>query len=310
MSKRSIVLPNGGISVAWEKEAVTWHIVLQTARTTNADNGGWNRKSRWNEHGLKVMASIPQELQTWTTNSLKEKAQPLPREAEFQLELRELVAKSGTRGGEKKIPQEPEQFGIKFYPKKPEDRLNWWLYMAHRHAKKLTFELPLCADADGLLRADLVHFVPESALVEIIELKKGLGKDQNDSRDSPLMALAEAICYGLQLLRCWEALKPELQQHLKVEPFEIKHLHLILAAPDFGQNCSGNGNNLTLDHQRDLRAIVSAVQQAVGDGKATIGPKITLSFANVNEKKWTLDEIPPEPGREIPRGSILDSTKK
>lgn len=300
MSKESIIRPDGGIAVAWEAKHVTWHVVLQTARETNATNGGWNHQSRWVTHGLKVMASIPSELQMWTQNSLKVGVQPLPREADFQLELRELKAKGGERGGTKRMAAANNKLGIKFYPKKPEDRLNWWLFMALRRKRCLTYELPLCAESEGLLRADLVHFVPANGLVEIIELKKELGKEGGDDRDSPLMALVEAICYGLQLLRCWTALQAELKQHLKVEPFELKNLHLILAAPDFGTNCRGKGKDLSGSHVTLLRSIVSSVEEAIKSDPAWSGITLRLSVANVpdaavpetvGEDRWSFSEI-------------------
>ncbi len=186
--------------------------------------------------------------------------------------------------------------------------------MALRREKKLTYELPLCAESDGLLRADLVHFVPvpENGLVEIIELKKGLGKNQNESRDSPLMALVEAICYGLQLLRCWDDLQKELKMDLDVEPFEIKHLHLILAAPDFGKNCSGAGTELKCNQAEKLRAIVRTVEQVITAQTVLPNlphPNLKLSFGNVIESEWTLEEVRPEE-RALPSGSLLKAKSK
>jgi len=181
--------------------------------------------------------------------------------------------------------------------------------MSLRAEKQLTYELPLCADAEGLLRADLVCFSPKSGLVEIVELKKGLKNGEAEGRDTPLMALVEAICYGLQLLRCWSALQPELNQHLNIEPFEPKHMHLILAAPYFGKDCNpaGSGSpDMSVEQAKKLRAIVSKVNAGVKLAKDLPSPEFTLSFGDVNESKWTLEKTSQEQERAVPPGSLLN----
>lgn len=308
MSKESIIRHDGSILVAWKAKDVTWQTVLQAARAANSEQGGWNNKEFWEELGLNQLTELAngkvagrEFLKQWTLQSLDKDALPLPRRSKFRIDLREKAKGDGRRGSGEPVAA---KFGIVREPADEEHRLNWWLYMAQRsEKKKLTYELPLCAESDGLLRADLVHFVPENdGLVEIIELKKG----QTEGRDSPLMALVEAICYGLQLLRCWSALQPELNQHLKVEPFEPKHLLLILAAPHFGKDCSGNGTQLTAPQVDKLRAIVRKVHEAVKEKESMPHPELTLSFGNVIEGEWTLEEIFPEQERAVPPGSLLN----
>lgn len=310
MNKTSIIR-DGNIVVEWKQKDVTWQAVLQTARAANSEKGGWSGKSNWADLGLDKLVTSGTSpavgcdfLEEWTATSLKKSARPRPRPSKFQLKLREADAAARRRGNAK--PElEPNDFGILSQPADEENRLNWWLFMALRSRRyAVTYELPLCADADGQLKADLVHFVAGSGLVEIVELKKGT----TAGRDSPLMALVEAICYGLQLLRCWSELQPELKQHLKVEPFDLKHLHLILAAPAFGKECnpaSSDSPDLSTEQAQKLRAIVKTVGEAISQVENIPQPQLSLSFGNVNEMEWKLEEILPELGRTLPPGSIL-----
>jgi len=83
------------------------------------------------------------------------------------------------------------------------------------------YEIPLAAESEGQLKIDLLgKGITTERYVSIVELKQADNKN-----DSPLMALTEAICYGLQLGRC----RKKLLAELKVEDFKI--IRLILAAP-------------------------------------------------------------------------------
>ena len=64
--------------------------------------------------------------------------------------------------------------------------------------------------------------------LDIIELKQA-----KNTSNSPLMALVEGICYGLQLWRCRNAiLKEGKGAGLKLRPDDFKTLNLTIAAPE------------------------------------------------------------------------------
>jgi hypothetical protein len=61
------------------------------------------------------------------------------------------------------------------------------------------YEVPLTGTKAGMLRVDLLGEIDGRQLA-VVELKK------DDGGDSPFMAFIEAVCYGLQIIRCKAAL--------------------------------------------------------------------------------------------------------
>ena len=129
-------------------------------------------------------------IEKWTKSSLETKAAPIPRTDDFRFEDRQkTLSDRGPRG------KEFSENWLNF-------NLSLFLYELKRPPSQplrlVTYELPLAAVSDGQLKADIVVF-DQAGFVEIIELKKsGVEGDPV----TPLMALTEAICYTLQLVRC------------------------------------------------------------------------------------------------------------
>src|SRR5207253_26236 len=94
--------------------------------------------------------------------------------------------------------------------------------------ESIGYEIPLAAESDGQLKVDILAIGQDKSSLEIIELKKAKNKS-----DSPLMALTEAICYGIQAVRCQDYLvsDPHLIEK-SVFKAHFKSIRLILAAPN------------------------------------------------------------------------------
>jgi hypothetical protein len=185
---------------------------------------------------------------------------------------------------------------------KAENRINWglaqWLHNEGKPFKPFSYEVPLGAEKHGQLKVDVMVF-HDGGPIEIVELKCSGKKNP----DTPLMALTEAICYAIQTTRC--------RQHLAKEIKGVKlhgelEIHLILAAPDYWNNCNPvkKGARITREQVGKLRAIVAAV------GAKLPGVKLSLSLADIGEegrglKKASIGESP-----EPPAWSVLSLNAK
>jgi hypothetical protein len=135
----------------------------------------------------------------------------------------------------------------------------------------LAYEVPLCDAREGQLKIDLLACGQSAPRLEIIELKQANG------HDSPLMALVECICYGLQLWRCREEFRKECGKiedrsvELQVEDF--KNMQLTIAAPqqywDYWE-CTGN-------EAEQIRGQMQQILDAVSEAKNSNGPKFNLN---------------------------------
>jgi hypothetical protein len=209
--------------------------------------------------------------------------EPAPRVKNFLLGKRREDLTTGKRGA----AETP----------KGENFVNWQIarrifsMRAPAHERCVTYELPLCATAEGQLKADLVVF-NASGLVEIVELKRSA---EDGTRDNPLMALVEGICYTLQMLRCWRDLAAELTECIKVArpPHTI---NIVLAAPDYWDHCHGIGKPIADDETSALHTIVDCVSHVLQNQHDVPSPSIVLTLANViDDRLFRCQTVPAEP---------------
>ncbi|MDF9833403.1 hypothetical protein M2103_001627 [Ereboglobus sp. PH5-5] len=265
----SMILENGSLKIHLPKDEVTWFAFLQLSRLVNSTQGGWDSKTNWINRGLHILASdhYIEFIKKWTKNSLKlsNKNSPKIRTSDFKIEDRNKALKEGKRGSE----------GM---PKAgTENQLNWNLctYLFEKNKEQrytFTYELPLAEEQEGQLKSDIVAFIPDSNLVEIIELKRG------NSSNSPLMALVESICYTLQLLRCWEHISKD--ESIKWgQPEKPKTINIILAAPkEYWEKCKDEES--TPENFNQLNKIVSAVETAIRKWMDNSDFKLNLIIAD------------------------------
>jgi hypothetical protein len=207
-------------------------------------------------------------VEGWTTAFLRENADPKPRTKGYMLDDRLAKLTSGKRGA-KGVPKLRTENDLNF-------NLSLKIYrQIHEQAKgirSVTFELPLAKESDGQLKADMVVF-DAGGLVEIIELK------QENGSDSPLMALVEAICYTIQLLRAWK----DLQSELPLKPsFQPHTVNMVLAAPEkYWANCRGKQKAIDFEQMESLGAIVKTVQSELKKQTKLPSPNLLLTFADV-----------------------------
>ena len=200
-------------SILLPSKAVTWFEFLAISRLTNSDYGGWNSKSYWLERGLNRLST--EIVYKWTENSLSEKALPKPRKRDFKLERAETAARL-----------EAEQSGTKSLMDSgindlTENKLNAVLHTKDHWpcawGSFLSYEVPLADESDGQLKIDLLGTGDKS--LSIVELKQA-----KSPSNTPLMALIEALCYSIQIIRCKKNLPDKHQA--------FERIRIIIAAPE------------------------------------------------------------------------------
>jgi len=262
-------------SILLPGKAVTWFEFLEISRLTNSDYGGWNSKSFWFERGLNRLS--PEIIYQWTVNSLSDKALPKPRKKDFKLERADTTARL-----------EAEQSGIKSLNdsginKLTENKLNAVLhtkdYWPCAWGNFLSYEVPLADESDGQLKIDLLGTGDKS--LSIVELKQA-----KSPSNTPLMALIEAICYSIQIIRC----KSNLPN--KHQSFET--IRIILAAPEAYWNQWRSKNHPEWSPRTwspKLAAIVAAVNHKLPED---VKLSLELYSLEYESKKVTVKLIPAE----------------
>jgi len=179
MIDESMIKEDGKLQIIVPSDKVTWFDFLKLSRATNSNFGGWDSKTHWKERGLDVISDNLEIVKKWTENSLTV-TEPSIRKKNFRLD---------------------RNFNLNRAKRKPqsENRLNTLLFNKYQQKnnndiKYISYEVPLVSESKGQLKVDLFGIKNNSFF--ITELKKGDNKS-----DSPLIALTEAICYGLQLIR-------------------------------------------------------------------------------------------------------------
>jgi hypothetical protein len=225
MNPESMISGDGGLRVP--ATSVTWLQFLQLSRVTNSEQGGWDYKSYWEKRCLGKLRNA-EFLKTWTKNSLEENARPKPRDNDFRFDRDFSVSRNGL------LAENNDS-----WDKHSENTLNTKIFYNRNKkgiippaGKIVGFEIPLAAESDGQLKVDLfglgcLESDEKEKFISITELKKA-----DNTNNSPLLALTEAVCYGLQLIRCKDSLlkDPTLVKE-KIMSDHFKNIRLVLAAP-------------------------------------------------------------------------------
>lgn len=214
---------SGGLKIELKPNEVSWFVFLQASRVATSPAGGWNSLTHW-QSALIMLQNAPC-LAEWTTNSITIKT-PTPRKKEFMFdrelskERRRLLERGPIRKGE-------------VLDKLIENEINTRLFHDNEHGlwgTNIGYETPLAAESDGQLKVDMLALGKDGKRLEIIELKKA-----GNTGDSPLMALIEAICYGIQVNRCGDHFRHSFDTAAKAKNTQVQGkleaIRLILAAP-------------------------------------------------------------------------------
>jgi len=216
-----MITADGGLKVTVGSEDVTWFRFLQASRTTNSLEGGWNSKSHWGEMLNSLGCKDGGFLEQWTENSLANGQTPAPREEQFMFQ-RDLSTRRGPL-----MEGEPLRKGTSLADLS-ENEINARLFNDAAHGlwgKSIGYEIPLARESVGQLKVDIIAIGKDGCSLEIIELKQA-----TNTGDSPLMALTEAICYGIQAVRCRGSILNDLKEpSMSTEHFG--RIRLMLVAP-------------------------------------------------------------------------------
>ena len=300
MSELQPFFHDGNLRVRIPCGKVRWIDFLTYSRLLNSREGGWDFKStrkggglqRWKADGLErlVEADFIEFVEQWTGNSLKNpKAYPRPRPNDFRL------GRDFTNDRKRAAAScDPNKIGTC-----SENSLNARLFQNHGvfpsgetmtcgtnpfSGPLLGYEVPLCDDSDGQLKIDLLACDQITRQLEIIELKQA-----SNANNSPLMALIEGICYGLQLWRCRVEFSKESRdtaKRLEDSRFELKlddfkTLQLTIAAPRDYWKSWGCTDNEAKTVMGQMEQILAAVNRQT---KKLRGPELKLStFCIIDE---------------------------
>lgn len=219
--KASMISKEGNISINIKSQDVTWFNFLQYSRVTNSNYGGWNSKSYWIERALKKL-SDDDFISKWTVNSIKSE-NPTPRKKDFMLNRkisgsRDAILKKLSMGFD--LDQCSENDINTFISQNPTNFFNDY--------EIIGYEIPLSDEKDGQLKIDLLSFNTKNKGIGIIELKQSISPS-----NSPLIALIELFCYGIQLLKCKSDISKEIIQSngQYIEEHLFENINLIIAAP-------------------------------------------------------------------------------
>lgn len=266
---------DGNLHVIIPSKEARWIDFLIYSRLLNSPKGGWDFKSTWKVDGLERLADA-EFIERWTDNSLRaQKTYPRPRTSEFKFARDFTVERRNAA----------DSCATKPIGGCSENSLNARLFQNHgvfssRGAMTcgtnpftgplLGYEVPLCDDSDGQFKIDLLACDQIARRLEIIELKQA-----SNTNNSPLMALVEGICYGLQLWRCSKELSRESRDTAKrlndprfeLAPEHFNVMQIIIAAPsqywDYW-DCPNGGDEVVKDRMDEILKAVSLETQRRG----------------------------------------------
>jgi hypothetical protein len=264
ITNQSVITNDGGLSIALNCKDVTWFRFLQASRATNSIKGGWNSRTYWRKRGLEVLVKGA-FLETWTKNSLETRVHPLPRRRDFHLHRpeEELRLREGAVG---------------------ENGLNYSLFSTWRIAPRdplgclgmwssLSYEVPLGSEREDQLKVDLLGY--REGAIGIIELKQA-----GNRTDSPLMALTEAICYGLQAIRCEESLMGEYSTQLG-QNCAFENLELKIVAPNaYWRHWHGEGED---GHGQSDREMLGQIVCRINKSSVLARHSFSVSYGSTEQ---------------------------
>jgi len=243
-------------------EEETWFSILSRSRDTkvNSKSGAWDSKTHWITRGLdkclnsNIVKTCTQESLIGDNHS--------PRENLFKLN------REHTSEDRKKYSNQ----GITDIDIMREDHINTILFNNYQENKTfndyniLTYEFPLGSKRGNELLVDLLSINKSDKKIGLIELKKASNED-----NSPLLALVELICYGIQFIKSKEFIQSEME---KLDDEYFNRIGLFLVAPE---KYWGYWKIDTIKNR--LEDIVTAVNSALSNkGK----PNFFLEFYKVD----------------------------
>ncbi|PJZ89044.1 hypothetical protein [Leptospira levettii] len=203
----SMIQKDGSLKIENSSKKADWYEFFYYSRHLNSKFGGWNFKSYWKSDALEKLSSNEIIIETYTKNTIQNinPARPL-REKDFMLK-RDLVEKRGAEDSENLL-----NFNLFNH-----------LQNSNESFQSIGYEIPLVATNESQLKVDLFAIQKETQHPNIIEIKR---KDNTD--DSPLFGIVEAITYGFQFWKCQNFIKREYTGHYSEElNCDVIHLSLI-----------------------------------------------------------------------------------
>lgn len=244
-------------------ENETWFSILSRSRDTNINskNGAWDSPTHWIERGLDKCLNSNM-VKTCTQKSLIGDNHS-PRESMFKLN------REHTSDRDKYSKQ-----GITDIDAMREDWINTILFDSYHDKIKfngyniLTYEFPLGSQRGNELLVDLLSINKLDKKIGLIELKQA-----NNKNNSPLLALVELICYGIQFIKSQEFILKEMKE-LDNEYFN--RIGLFMVAPE------KYWKYWQIDTIKNrIEDIVTAVNSALSNEAK---PTFFLEFYKINKK--------------------------
>jgi len=257
---------DGDISIIIKCKEVTLFNFLQYSRVTNSVFGGWNSKSYWFDRGLKILSGND-FIQEWTNNSINN--YPEPRRNNFMFNRETSVRREDIV---KKDAVNLDNLS--------ENDINTYLFFNKNNAftdyKLIGYETPLVDDKEGQLKIDLLSLNVKDKRIGIIELKQS-----NSPSNSPLLALIELLCYGIQLMKCKTNISKEMIQKngMFIEEHYFNITNLIIAAPEMYWNYWGYVDNNKNEIKDCFNKIIDIINPSIIE---KTGSSFYLEFYKIN----------------------------
>ena len=276
MSSESIIQPDGSVRIVVRHEDVSWFDFLGHSRLCRARDMGWNSQSYWISRGVDILArNISTTATLWTEHSLSPKTEPLPRKGNFMLDRQHTAKRSALSS-------------VEAADQVSENALSFQTFERYRNVEGkgrllgkidlIGYEIPLGRTKARQLKVDLLGVsVDPVPAIEIIELK-----DTDNTGDSPLMALTEALCYGLQILRCKTDILRELRiSRPTVNESAFEKINLRLMAPEQYWHVWLKTPSLRSEIESRFKEIVDGVNAGiVSSGQASL-PSLSVSLEDI-----------------------------
>lgn len=257
----SFIQSNGDIQVIISQKEVTWFDIFYYSRHLNSNFGGWNSKSHWLTLGVNAINSLSEEvLKSYFQKSLKP-------DDEKSDEYRPVI-RSDKFCFSREMSEERKQILVNSRNlNASENELNTWIFSKNNANIKgcevswKGYEIPLSGESSGQLKIDLVG-IDNQNTIHIVELKKTHDK----GTDSPLFAVIEVLCYGIQWFRCKENFEYELNN-------SSEQIKLSVATPE---NYWGDWIKTDETKKSFLDCVKKIMDAMPGDLKRIISPEINF----------------------------------
>jgi hypothetical protein len=276
MNSENMIQSDGSVRIVVKHEEVSWFDFLGHSRLCRARDMGWNSRRHWVPRGVDILANnISTTVTLWTKHSFSPEAQPLPRKANFMLDRQHTAARLALSK-------------LEAVDQASENALSFQMFEKYRDAKReerlfgkidlVGYEIPLGRTKARQLKVDLLGVSADpTPAIEIIELK-----DADNTGDSPLMALTEAICYALQMLRCKTDILRELGEwRVTVNESYFAKINLRLMAPEQYWQFWFKASSPRPELEGRLKEIVDGVNAGIAFAGQTSPSSLSVSFGDI-----------------------------